>query len=140
MRVNGKKVNIASYRVSEGDVIEVRDRSKQMAALLEATQLAERDVPDYIDADHSKMTATFVRTPRSWRRALSCDDGTEPRGGILREELIFARSSFKGRDGTPPRLFCLGLYVQFTLSCFSPQCCAVQVWRGIGGLKTAGNA
>ena len=34
-----------------------------MVALLEATQLAERDVPDYIDADHSKMTATFVRTP-----------------------------------------------------------------------------
>ena len=63
VRVNGKKVNIASYHVSEGDVIEVRDRSKQMAALLEATQLAERDVPDYIDADHNKMTATFVRTP-----------------------------------------------------------------------------
>ena len=63
VRVNGKKVNIASYRVSEGDVIEVRDRSKQMAVLLEATQLAERDVPDYIDADHSKMTAIFVRTP-----------------------------------------------------------------------------
>ena len=63
VRVNGKKVNIPSYRVKEGDVIEVRDRSKQMAALLEATQLPERDVPDYIDADHSKMTATFVRAP-----------------------------------------------------------------------------
>ena len=63
VRVNGKKVNIPSYRVKEGDVVEVRDRSKQMVALLEATQLAERDVPDYIEADHSKMTATFVRTP-----------------------------------------------------------------------------
>ena len=42
VRVNGKKVNIPSYRVKEGDVIEVRDRSKQMAALLEATQLSER--------------------------------------------------------------------------------------------------
>jgi small subunit ribosomal protein S4 len=61
--VNGKKVNIASYRVKEGDVVEVRDRSKQMAAVLEATQLAERDVPDYMDVDHSKLTATFVRTP-----------------------------------------------------------------------------
>ena len=49
--------------VKEGDVIEVRDKSKQLAVLLEATQLPERDVPDYIDADHSKMTATFVRTP-----------------------------------------------------------------------------
>lgn len=61
--VNGKRVNIPSYRVKEGDVIEVRDRSKQMTVLLEAVQLAERDVPDYIEADHSKMTATFVRTP-----------------------------------------------------------------------------
>ena len=61
--VNGKKVNIPSYRVKEGDVIEVREKSKQNAAVLEAVQLPERDVPDYIEADHSKMTATFVRTP-----------------------------------------------------------------------------
>ena len=61
--VNGKRVNIPSYRVKEGDVIEVREKSKQMVVLLEAVQLAERDVPDYIDADHSKMTATFVRMP-----------------------------------------------------------------------------
>ena len=61
--VNGKRVNIPSYRVKEGDVVEVRDRSKQIAVLIEATQLAERDVPDYIDADHSKIKATFVRTP-----------------------------------------------------------------------------
>nr|WP_290122894.1 30S ribosomal protein S4 [Pacificibacter marinus] len=61
--VNGKRVNIPSYRVKEGDVVEVRDRSKQIAVVLEATQLAERDVPDYIDADHSKLKATFVRTP-----------------------------------------------------------------------------
>ncbi|GAB4259364.1 MAG: 30S ribosomal protein S4 [Pararhodobacter sp.] len=61
--VNGQRVNIASYRVKEGDVIAVRDRSKQLAVVLEATQSAERDVPDYLEVDHSKMTATFVRTP-----------------------------------------------------------------------------
>lgn len=61
--VNGKRVNIPSYRVKEGDVVEVRDRSKQIAVVLEATQLAERDVPDYIEADHSKLKATFVRKP-----------------------------------------------------------------------------
>ncbi|MGY9011175.1 MAG: 30S ribosomal protein S4, partial [Rhodobacterales bacterium] len=61
--VNGKRVNIPSYRVKEGDIVEVRERSRQIAVLIEATQLAERDVPDYIDADHSKMKATFVRTP-----------------------------------------------------------------------------
>ncbi|MBV0911224.1 30S ribosomal protein S4 [Anianabacter salinae] len=63
VRVNGQIVNIPSYRVKEGDVIEVRDRSKQLAVVLEATQLAERDVPDYLEVDHSKLTATFVRTP-----------------------------------------------------------------------------
>ena len=63
VKVNGKRVNIPSYRVKEGDVIEVRDRSKQMAAILEAIQLPERDVPDYLDVDSSKLTATFVRTP-----------------------------------------------------------------------------
>ena len=61
--VNGKRVNIPSYRVKEGDVIEVREKSKQIVVVLEAVQLAERDVPDYINADHSKMAATFVRTP-----------------------------------------------------------------------------
>ncbi|CUH89262.1 30S ribosomal protein S4 [Phaeobacter sp. CECT 5382] len=61
--VNGQRVNIPSYRVKEGDVIAVRDKSKQLAVLIEATQLAERDVPDYIEADHNKMTATFVRAP-----------------------------------------------------------------------------
>jgi len=61
--VNGKRVNIPSYRVKEGDVIEVREKSKQMTAVLEAVGLPERDVPDYIEADHSKMTARFVRTP-----------------------------------------------------------------------------
>jgi small subunit ribosomal protein S4 len=63
IKVNGKRVTIASYRVKVGDAIEVRDKSKQLAAVLEATGLAERDVPDYIEVDHSKMTAKFARIP-----------------------------------------------------------------------------
>jgi small subunit ribosomal protein S4 len=61
--VNGKSVNIPSYRVKEGDVIEVRAKSKQLAVVLEAISLTERDVPDYLEVDHSKMTAKFVRQP-----------------------------------------------------------------------------
>ena len=61
--VNGKRVNIPSYQVKIGDKIEVRERSKQLTVLLEATQLAERDVPDYVEVDHNKMTATYVRVP-----------------------------------------------------------------------------
>ncbi|WP_223478655.1 30S ribosomal protein S4 [Oricola indica] len=61
--VNGTRTNIPSFRCRVGDVIEIREKSKQMALVLEATQLAERDVPDYIDADHNKMVATFARVP-----------------------------------------------------------------------------
>jgi small subunit ribosomal protein S4 len=61
--VNGKRVNIASYRVAEGDVISVREKSRQMGLILEAIQLTERDVPDYLEVDHNKMTVKFVRTP-----------------------------------------------------------------------------
>ena len=63
IRVNGKKVNIPSYRCKVNDVIEVRERSKQLGLVLEAVGLAERDVPDYIEVDHTKMTARFVRLP-----------------------------------------------------------------------------
>ena len=61
--VNGKRVNIASYRVKEGGVVSVREKSRQMAAIVEAIALTERDVPDYLEVDHNKLTATFVRTP-----------------------------------------------------------------------------
>jgi small subunit ribosomal protein S4 len=61
--VNGKRVNIASYRVKVGDQVEVKEKSKQMALVLEATQLGERDVPDYVDVDHTKMTAKLTRVP-----------------------------------------------------------------------------
>ena len=63
VEVNGQRVNIASYRVKEGDVISIRERSRQLAIVLEAVALTERDVPDYLEVDHNKMTATFVRTP-----------------------------------------------------------------------------
>ena len=63
VKVNGQKVNIPSYRVSEGDVIEVSEKGKNMALVLEAVQSAERDVPEYIEADHSKFTATYMRVP-----------------------------------------------------------------------------
>ena len=63
IKVNGRRVTIPSYRLKAGDVIEVKESSKQLALVLESTQLAERDVPEYIEADHSKMTAKFSRVP-----------------------------------------------------------------------------
>lgn len=63
IRVNGKRVNVGSYRCRPGDVVEVKEKSKQLALVLEAIDLPERDVPEYISADHGKMTATYVRVP-----------------------------------------------------------------------------
>ena len=61
--VNGKRVTVSSFRVKVGDVVEVKEKSRQLALVLEAAQLAERDVPDYIEADHSKMSAKLSRVP-----------------------------------------------------------------------------
>ena len=60
--VNGKRVNIPSYRVKPGDVVEIRERSRNMALVLEALQSGERDVPEYITTD-GRSSATFVRAP-----------------------------------------------------------------------------
>ena len=62
--VNGKKVNIASYRVNEGDVIEIKEKSREIIMVLEAMDSSERDVPEYIDVDFGKRRGTFVRTPK----------------------------------------------------------------------------
>jgi len=61
--VNGKRVNIPSYRVKEGDVIAVREKSRQLALVMEAAASSERDTPEYMNVDHGKMTAEFIRTP-----------------------------------------------------------------------------
>ena len=63
IKVNGRRVNIASYRLKVGDVVEIREKSKQMNLVLEAQALAERDVPDYIAVDTGKMTAQIARVP-----------------------------------------------------------------------------
>jgi small subunit ribosomal protein S4 len=63
VKVNGRRVTIPSYRVKVGDMVEVKEASKQMPLVIEATSLAERDVPDYIEVDHSKMTAKLARIP-----------------------------------------------------------------------------
>ena len=62
--VNGKRVTIASMRVKVGDTVEVKEKSKQIALVLESVGLPERDVPDYIEVDHSKMTAKLIRIPQ----------------------------------------------------------------------------
>ncbi len=63
IRVNGRRVNIPSYLVKVGDVIELKPSSKELVIVLEAVQSAERDVPEYLSVDHGKMVAQYVRVP-----------------------------------------------------------------------------
>lgn len=64
VRVNGKKVNIPSYNVQEGDVIELKEKSKQMATVMGMIQNPERSVPEYIEFDNTAMKAKFIRVPK----------------------------------------------------------------------------
>ena len=62
--VNGKRVNIPSYRVREGDVVSIREKSRLIPIVLEAVESPERDVPDYMTVDYKKMQGTFGTTPK----------------------------------------------------------------------------
>lgn len=64
VRVNGKRVNIPSYLIKDNDVVEVKEKSRDMALVLEAVESAERDIPDYVDVDYKKMKGTFIRAPK----------------------------------------------------------------------------
>jgi hypothetical protein len=57
------RVNIASFLVKDNDVIEIREKSRELAIVLEAVGSGERDVPSYINADHKAMRAVFLRAP-----------------------------------------------------------------------------
>ncbi|MBV8972546.1 MAG: 30S ribosomal protein S4 [Sphingomonadaceae bacterium] len=59
--VNGKRCNIASAKVYPGDVVELGSKAKEMALVLEAMGLGERDIPEYLSVDGAK--ATYVRVP-----------------------------------------------------------------------------
>ena len=61
--VNSKRINIPSYKVKDGDVIEVKEKSRDLPLVLEAAGSPERDVPDFVEVDHGKMRGTFLRQP-----------------------------------------------------------------------------
>ena len=64
IKVNGTRVNIPSFMVKEGDVIEVREKSRQIPMLLLATESTERDIPEYVEVNHQRMTGSFIRQPK----------------------------------------------------------------------------
>lgn len=61
--LNGKRCNIASVLLKPGDEISLKEKTKTIPAVLDAIASVERDVPEYIEADHNKFSAKFVRVP-----------------------------------------------------------------------------
>ena len=64
VKVNGRRVTIASCQLKPTDTLELSPKAREMALVLEASKSAERDTPDYIEVDHGKMTSKLLRTPK----------------------------------------------------------------------------
>ena len=62
--VNGKRVTIPSYHVKIGDVITIREKSRQLPLVVEAIESVERDVAEYLDVDHQKFIVSITNTPK----------------------------------------------------------------------------
>ena len=64
VKVNGKRVNIPSYSLKDGDLIEVREKSRQLALCILAMEAPDREVPGYMEVDHKAGTGKYVRGPK----------------------------------------------------------------------------
>ncbi|MBX9633530.1 MAG: 30S ribosomal protein S4, partial [Magnetospirillum sp.] len=64
VQVNGKRVNIASYQIKDGDVVSIKQKSKDLAIVIEAAGSPERDIPDYLEVDMKDMKGKFIRAPK----------------------------------------------------------------------------
>ncbi len=62
--VNGKRVNIPSFQVRDGDIVQIKEKSRELPLVLDAIDSPERDLPDYIDLNLKDMSATYVRGPK----------------------------------------------------------------------------
>ena len=62
--VNNKKVTIASYSLKDGDIVQVKEKSKEIPVLLEAISSTERETPQYLSVDYDKLKGTFIKGPK----------------------------------------------------------------------------
>ena len=63
VKVNGKRVNIPSYSVSDGDEISIRDKSKEINLIVESVSSQEREIPEYLEVDVKELKGRFLRAP-----------------------------------------------------------------------------
>ena len=61
--VNDKRCNIPSRMLNVSDKITLREKARNIPAVIDAISSSERDVPDYIEVDHSKFTGGLTRVP-----------------------------------------------------------------------------
>ena len=59
--INGKRVNIASYRVKQGDVITVKEDSKELALIKES--VGQKTVPGWLSLEEGALTAKVLENP-----------------------------------------------------------------------------
>ncbi len=64
VKVNGKRVNIGSVIIRDGDEISVSTKLLENPVVMTSIQSNERDVPDYMDVDHKKLTGKYIRGPK----------------------------------------------------------------------------
>ena len=63
VKVNGKRVNIPSYTVKDGDEISLKDQSKQINLIQESIVSQEREIPEYLEVDVKEFKGRFLRAP-----------------------------------------------------------------------------
>ena len=63
VKVNGKKVNIPSYNVSDGDEISIKESSKEINLIIESISSQEREIPEYLEVDPKELKGRFLRSP-----------------------------------------------------------------------------
>lgn len=64
IKVNGKRVTISSYSLKDGDIIEIKEKTRQLAVYILATEAVDREIPSYLEVDHKSGVGKFVRGPK----------------------------------------------------------------------------
>ena len=63
VKVNGKRVNIPSFSVNDGDEISIKDKSKEINLIVESISSQEREIPEYLEVDVKELKGRFLRAP-----------------------------------------------------------------------------
>ena len=63
VKINGKKVKVASYSLKDGDEVMVTEKSRQMPSIQSSIVSQEREIPEYLEVDQKELKGRFLRAP-----------------------------------------------------------------------------